>query len=66
MITKLPGKNGLEAAKDILKKDNSAVIIILTAYDSVRYEFENEKLFKNKNMIFILKPIKLSELFKKL
>ena len=59
----LPGKlSGLEAARQILKKYPSAPIIIVTAYETVRSELSNDEFFTNKNIILLLKPIKLQML----
>lgn len=59
----LPGKlSGLEAARQILKKYPSAPIIIVTAYETVRSELSNDDFFTNKNIILLLKPIKLQVL----
>lgn len=59
----LPGKlSGLEAARQILKKYPSAPIIIVTAYETVRRELSNDEFFTNKNIILLLKPIKLQVL----
>lgn len=59
----LPGKlSGLEAARQILKKYPSAPIIIVTAYETVRNELSNDDFFTNKNIILLLKPIKLQVL----
>ena len=59
----LPGKlTGLEAARQILKKYPSAPIIIVMAYETVRSELSNDEFFTNKNIILLLKPIKLQVL----
>ena len=59
----LPGKlSGLEAAKQILKKYPKAPIIIVTAYETVRSELANDEFFADKNIILLLKPIKLQVL----
>lgn len=59
----LPGNlTGLEAARQILKKYPSVPIIIVTAYETVRSELSNDEFFTNKNIILLLKPIKLQVL----
>jgi DNA-binding response OmpR family regulator len=59
----LPGKlSGLEAAKQILKKYPNAPIIIVTAFETVRSELSNDEFFTNKNIVLLLKPIKLQVL----
>lgn len=59
----LPGKlSGLEAARQILKKYPSVPIIIVTAYETVRNELSNDEFFTNKNILLLLKPIKLQVL----
>jgi DNA-binding response OmpR family regulator len=56
----LPGKlSGLEAAKQILGKYPDAPIIIVTAYETVKSELSNDEFFADKNIILLLKPIKL-------
>lgn len=61
---KLPGgKNGLEAAQEILKLDSKALIILITAYEYVKdYFYENEKL--HNRIRLVMKPIKLNTLEK--
>jgi DNA-binding NtrC family response regulator len=60
---KLPdGKNGLEAANEILEKYPFASILIISAYDSVKQAFNNEKKFVAKNIKLLIKPFKLSKL----
>ena len=60
---KLPdGKNGLEAANEILGKYPFASILIISAYDSVKQAFNNEKKFVAKNIKLLIKPFKLSKL----
>ena len=59
----LPGKlNGLEAARQILRKYPITPIIIVTAYETVRSELYNDTFFADKNIILLLKPIKLQML----
>ena len=59
----LPGKlSGLEAARQILKQYPRAPIIIVTAYETARCELTNDEFFTNKNIILLLKPIKLQVL----
>ena len=59
----LPGKlNGLEAARQILRKYPDAPIIIVTAYETVRSEISNDKFFAGRNITLLLKPIKLQML----
>ncbi|MGI9012294.1 MAG: response regulator [Nitrososphaeraceae archaeon] len=56
----LPGKlTGLEAAKQILAKYPRVPIIIVTAYETVKSELSNDDFFVDKNIILLLKPIKL-------
>jgi DNA-binding response OmpR family regulator len=56
----LPGKlSGLEAAKQILGKYPEAPIIIVTADETVKSELSNDEFFADKNIILLLKPIKL-------
>ena len=61
---KLPGgKNGLEAAQEILKLNSKAMIILITAYEYVKdYLYDNEKI--NNRIKLVMKPIKLSTLEK--
>ena len=57
----LPGKtNGLEASRQILKKYPNVPIIIVTAFDTVKTELSQDQFFTDKNIILLLKPIKLN------
>jgi DNA-binding response OmpR family regulator len=57
----LPGKtNGLEASRQILKKYPNVPIIIVTAFDTVKTELTQDQFFTDKNIILLLKPIKLN------
>lgn len=56
----LPGKlTGLEAAKQILVKYPRVPIIIVTAYETVKSELSSDDFFADKNILLLLKPIKL-------
>jgi DNA-binding response OmpR family regulator len=56
----LPGKfSGLEAAKQILTRDPSVPIIIVTAYETVKNEMSSDHFFADKKIVLLLKPIKL-------
>jgi DNA-binding response OmpR family regulator len=60
---KLPnGKNGIDAATQILDKYPSAAILIVTAYDTVKKEIANNSFFNNKRMEVLIKPLRLSDL----
>jgi len=57
----LPGKtNGLEASRQILKKNPNVPIIIVTAFDTVKTELSQDQFFTDKHIILLLKPIKLN------
>ena len=57
----LPGKtNGLEASRQILKKNPHVPIIIVTAFDTVKTELSQDQFFTDKHIILLLKPIKLN------
>ena len=57
----LPGKtNGLEASRQILKKNPYVPIIIVTAFDTVKTELSQDQFFTDKHIILLLKPIKLN------
>ncbi|MDQ3972074.1 MAG: response regulator [Thermoproteota archaeon] len=59
---KLPGrKNGLQAASEILSKHSRAKILIITAFEHVREEMV-KKGFPRKNVIILIKPVRLSRL----
>lgn len=61
---KLPGgKNGLEAAQDILKVNSNALIILITAYEYVKDYLYDEKKANNQIRL-VMKPIKLNTLEK--
>ena len=60
---RLPGSmNGLEAAERILHKDPSARILIITAFENVRNEIEENGFFRDKKISVLLKPIQLAHL----
>jgi two-component SAPR family response regulator len=52
-------KNGIDAAKELLLKYPTVSILLTTAYDSIQNMFNNEQIFKNKNITLVIKPIKL-------
>jgi CheY-like chemotaxis protein len=58
---KLPGSmNGLEAAEKILQKDPAAKILIITAYENVKRELQENEFFLNKKVFYLAKPVQLS------
>ncbi len=60
---KLPdGKSGIEAAKEIYEHYKDACILMITAYDSIKYSFSDEKSFEGKNIRLLIKPFKLAKL----
>ena len=60
---KLPGlKNGLQAARDIFAKFPSAKILIITAYENIIEQLNNDEFFRNKKVGIIIKPIRLARL----
>lgn len=60
---KLPGKkNGLQAAKEILMRDPSGRILMLTAFDNVKDELKKDLFFDDKTIQVLLKPVKLARL----
>ena len=60
---KLPGlKNGLQAARDIFAKFPSAKILIITAYENIKEQLNNDEFFRNKKVGIIIKPIRLARL----
>ena len=60
---KLPGlKNGLQAARDIFAKFHSAKILIITAYENIKEQLNNDEFFRNKKVGIIIKPIRLARL----
>ncbi len=62
---RLPGgKNGIDAAKDILISYPMVSILLTTAYKSVKDVFNNEELFRDKRIELVVKPIKLNVLDK--
>ncbi|HEY6536390.1 MAG TPA: response regulator [Candidatus Nitrosocosmicus sp.] len=62
---RLPGgKNGIDAAKDILIPYPMVSILLTTAYESIKDIFNNEELFRDKRIELVVKPIKLNILDK--
>jgi DNA-binding NarL/FixJ family response regulator len=60
---KLPGlKNGLQAAREIFAKFPSARILIITAYENIKEQLNNDEFFRNKKVGIIIKPIRLARL----
>ena len=55
-------KNGIEAAIEIFQRDPKACVLMITAYDSIKQLFNNEKSFVSKNIKLLIKPFKLSKL----
>jgi DNA-binding NtrC family response regulator len=63
MDYKLPGqKNGLQSANDIISRYSTAKILIITAFEVVREEIAQMKLSRHKQIIVLVKPIRLSHL----
>jgi DNA-binding response OmpR family regulator len=60
---KLPNdKNGLDAALQILNKNPSAAILIVTAYETVTKEITKMPLLDNKRVEVLIKPLRLAQL----
>lgn len=60
---KLPGlKNGLQATREIFAKFPSARILIITAYENIKEQLNNDEFFRNKKVGIIIKPIRLARL----
>lgn len=60
---KLPdGKNGIDAARQILEKYPGAAILIVTAYETVRKEIAKRPTFDNKRLEVLIKPLRLAQL----
>lgn len=63
MDYKLPGqKNGLQAANDIIFQYSTAKILIITAFEGVREAITQMNLSRHKQIIVLVKPIRLSHL----
>lgn len=58
------GKNGVDAAKEILLEYPSVPILLTSAYDSIESIFKNEEIFEGKKIVLVIKPIKLHLLHK--
>lgn len=62
---RLPGSmNGLQAAEQILKKDSSARILVITAFEDVKQELAENAFFADKNISVLIKPVQLAGLAK--
>lgn len=60
---RLPGAmNGLQAAESIIKRDPSAKILIVTAYENVKKELAENSFFDDKRIHAVIKPVQLSHL----
>ena len=58
----LLGKNGLQAAKEILMRCPSGRILMLTAFDGVKDDLKEDLFFDDKTIQVLLKPVKLARL----
>jgi DNA-binding response OmpR family regulator len=59
----LPGKkNGLQAAKEILRRHTLAPILLITAFENVKKEIIADEFFIDKNLQILIKPVKLCRL----
>jgi DNA-binding response OmpR family regulator len=62
---KLPGKiDGIKAAKEILLQNQSARILLVTAFESIKKQIESDEFFLGKKIRFLLKPVRLPDLSK--
>ena len=60
---RLPGSmNGLEAAEKILRKDPAARILMITAYENVKREIQENPFLSDKQVFFMPKPVQLANL----
>ena len=60
---RLPGSmNGLQAAEKILRKNPSARILIITAFENVKKELEENRFFDDKKISVLIKPVQLAYL----
>jgi DNA-binding NtrC family response regulator len=60
---KLPnGKNGIDAAIEILNKYPLAAILMVTAYETVKKEIAKNSIFNNKRVEVLIKPLRLAQL----
>ena len=55
------GKNGIDAAIEILNKYPSMPILFITAHESIREELLTYPLLQDKNIQVLVKPVKLLE-----
>lgn len=63
MDYRLPGKkNGIEAAKEILNLNPSVRVLIVSAFENVNAEIACDKFFSDKNVVVMIKPLKLTKL----
>jgi DNA-binding NtrC family response regulator len=62
---RLPGSmNGLQAAEQIFRKDPSARILVITAFEDVKQKLAENTLFAGKNISVLIKPVQLAGLAK--
>jgi DNA-binding response OmpR family regulator len=62
---KLPGKiDGIKAAKEILIQNQTARILLVTAFESIKKQIESDNFFVGKKIRFLLKPVRLPNLSK--
>lgn len=62
---RLPGSmNGLQAAEQIFRKDPSARILVITAFEDVKQKLAENAFFAGKNISVLIKPVQLAGLAK--
>jgi DNA-binding NtrC family response regulator len=60
---RLPGnRNGIEVASEILKKFPSSCIMFITAFEFLDHEISKHKIFYDKNIDILIKPVKLRQI----
>lgn len=60
---RLPGSmNGLQAAEKILRKNPSAMILIITAFEDVKKKLAENAFFDGKKISALIKPVHLANL----
>jgi DNA-binding NtrC family response regulator len=58
----LGNMNGIEVAVQILSKFPSACIIFITAFEFLEQEISKQKIFYDKNIDVLIKPVKLHKI----
>jgi DNA-binding NtrC family response regulator len=55
-------RTGVDVATEILRKHPWLPVLFISAYEPIRIELTSNIFFKNKNVLTLIKPVKLAEI----